>query len=147
VFKRAVGDIVGMTLFASTVMGLAKTAGADITTDPHSVDFGKIKIGRVRFGMLGGYEQFIRLGFEVIPGLGGYKINAKGERVELIKPGFGKNTRLEEVENFLRNKLAPLPGMMASYWKGKTPSGEDFELKKEAAKLPHPWVHKMLMML
>lgn len=55
--KYALQSAASFASTAAVVLGLAKLAGAEVSTDPTSSDFGKIKVGNTRYDVLGGFQQ------------------------------------------------------------------------------------------
>lgn len=116
---------------AAVVYTLGSLAGADIETDPRSSEFGKMRFGRERIDPMSGLLQNTVLISRL----------ATGER----KTGKGRIQRAETVKTtgeFLRNKLAPLPGAgmdAQEILTGQTPPpGHPDTLPKVAGKLLVP---------
>lgn len=122
--KRALKSLVKFGGVAATVAGLAKMAGADVETDPRSSDFAKIKVGKTRYDILGGFGQYLTLGARIATN---HTKNIKGEVKELGK-GYGSKTRKDVAETFLENKFAPIPGFVRDYLQGQNPVGEEFSV-------------------
>lgn len=126
--KRALKSVAKFGTIATTVLGLAKMAGADVETDPRSSDFAKIKVGNTRYDILGGFGQYLVLGARMATN---EKKNAKGEVVELGKK-FGSDTRLDVLLDFGINKESPVASFVTDYLRGKNAIGEPFDAKKKA---------------
>jgi hypothetical protein len=66
VFKEIAKDQVALAGTFAATLSLAKLAGADVSLDPRSSDFGKIKVGNTRYDIGAGFLQpmryFLRLG-------------------------------------------------------------------------------------
>lgn len=109
--KEYLKSVLGLASAWGTFAGLGAMAGADVSTDPNSTDFGKIKIGNTRFDPAGGFQQYLvlanRLGSS-------YTSNTEGEETRLGE-GFGTPTKGDIVIRFLKNKLAPVPGFAADF--------------------------------
>ena len=58
---NAMKDILGFIGTGTSLVMLAKLAGADVETDPRSSDFMKIKVGNTRLDIWGGMQQFVVL--------------------------------------------------------------------------------------
>lgn len=117
--KEAVRQLLGLSAFGVGILGMAKMAGADVSIDPRSADFGKIKIGDTRFDVLGGFTQYIRFGAQLATG---QKINSTtGAQTEAGKGLAG--SRLDILLNFFENKEAPFPSLITTELKGKDISG------------------------
>lgn len=116
---------------AGTVLGLAAALGADVVWDPRSADFAKIKIGNTRYDILGGLQQNIRLGAQLITG---QKINSTTGELETIEGGFGKPSRYNILLQAFENKENPLLSFATTMLKGKDWQGNDVNPLVEAGK-------------
>lgn len=102
------------------IAGLAKTAGAQVSTDPSNPDFGKIKIGSTRFDPPGGLQQYLVLASQMVEG--GKTSSNTGKFSEFGK-GFKPETIGSDVANFAFNRLHPTARYLADAFSGtqKTP--------------------------
>lgn len=117
--QEALRGLLGLSAFAGSVLGLAKLAGADVSTDPRSADFGKVKVGDTRFDVLGGFTQYIRLGTRLSTG---QSINSTtGAQTEAGKGLVG--SRLDIASNFIQGKENPSVSFVTDMLKGKDISG------------------------
>jgi len=94
------------------LLGLAKQAGiADVELDPTEADFGKFRVGKVSVDPWAGFQQLARFTARMQSGAWDGDYVAVGE----------------ELERFMRTKLAPLPGTVYSLAlkDGKNIIGED----------------------
>ena len=115
--KHALRSLLSLGSIASTAVGISKLAGADVETDMTSPDWGKIKVGSTRYDILGGYQQYLRLGARIAKGF------AEGEGAS------EKTTKAFQPSlSFIRNKLAPIPGLLADLVSGKDFKGDPFDL-------------------
>jgi hypothetical protein len=93
----------------ATLIAIAsQIPGVEIEYDPHSTDFGKIRIGDTRLDMLSGFQQAIVFMAKQSPAfMGGRrsKSNRTGETEELDWRGWGGN-----FANFARGKASPMVG-------------------------------------
>jgi hypothetical protein len=128
--KQAIKSLISFGGIAATVAGMAKTAGAEVETDPRSSDFMKIKVGNTRYDIGGGFNQYIVLGTRIVTN---EKKKTNGDVVELGK-GFKSDDRVDMVTDFLTNKASPIPSYVIGYLKGKDPAGKPFDPTTEAAK-------------
>jgi hypothetical protein len=87
-----------------TMAALAKLMGADVSTDMNSADFGKIRIGNVRFDPAGGFQQYLVGAHRLFTGH--ETSSATGRDFELGQ-GYRPPTRWTIAENFTANKLNP----------------------------------------
>lgn len=95
----------------AAIYGLAKLAGGEVETDLRSSDAGKIKIGRTRIDVLGGLAQVMTLLGRTVSG----KVKTQQGMRDIQGKDFG---------NFLRSKLAPIPGGLLNLRLGKNVVGE-----------------------
>lgn len=133
--KEAVKTMLKFVGLGSTILALAKGAGADVETDPRSSDFGKIKIGNTRWDIWGGFQQWVRVTSQMITR---EKKTLKGEVQELSKEQFPFDTPLDVAIRFGRGKFAPIPSLAVELVDGQKLFGGDIELKKEVAEKTVP---------
>ena len=104
------------------IMAMAKMGGAEVETDPRSSDFGKIKVGETRYNYWGAFQPMASLAGRMYSG-------------EIKSTGTGKIKKKERVSlgidntmiQFLRTKLAPVPGRAFDVLVGETFLGEPVE--------------------
>jgi hypothetical protein len=106
-------------------MALGVMAGATVEKDPRSSDFGKLKIGNTRLDFLAGLSQVTVFGARHISG---QTKSGMGQ----IKPLTGQvpygQPTLESISGqFIRSKMAPIPGLYFSLR-----SGTDFHGKAQS---------------
>lgn len=128
----AAGTLAGA---ASLTLALAKMAGANVSTDPRSADFAKIKVGNTRTDILGGFQQYLVLLGRF--GRGEVVSSTSGELVKL-EGGFADPSRADIGLRFVRQKAAPLPGYLWSWADNENPSGDKFDLGRDTARLFAP---------
>lgn len=87
-----------------TIAGMAKLAGADVTLDPRSSDFAKIKIGNTRIDLGGGMQQYLVLAAREIKGQ--TKSSTSNDITEFGK-GFKAPTGVSTAVKFGSQKLHP----------------------------------------
>jgi hypothetical protein len=117
---------------AGVVLGLAVAAGAKVSTDPRSSDFLKIRIGDLRYDILGGLQQNIVLASRFATG---EKADPNSGEVRKLEGGFGKDSRLDVIQQFLTNKANPTIGAGIRMLQGKTMTGEPVNPYTEIGKL------------
>jgi hypothetical protein len=88
-----------------TIAALAKGAGAEVSTDTNSSDFGKIKIGNTRIDPGGGFQQFLVAASRLFTGE--YTSSAT-QREFTLGQGYRAETRLDVAQRFGANKLHPV---------------------------------------
>lgn len=112
--KEALSSAAAFAAMAGTVLTMADALpGVEVGKDPRSADFAKIKIGNTRYDILGGLQQNIRVGAQVLTGK---KINsATGEEQD--------TTPANALGGFMEGKLNP---MLGYGWKmAKTAPSDD----------------------
>jgi hypothetical protein len=146
--REMLRDMITVGGTAGTLIGLAGMAGAEVTEDPRSADFGKIKVGNTRVDMLGGFGQYIRLASQIAPEIigGNRRTDAHG-KVHKLGEHFGSPTRLDMVYKFFESKEAPLVSATTNVLKGRDFAGEKTSISKETAKLFTPMIFEDLYSL
>lgn len=106
-----------------TVANAAKPGSVDF--DPHSADFGKIKIGDTRFDVSGGMSSLVVLASRLATM--STKSSTTGKVQKLNTGVFGKPTAKDVIYNFWEGKLSPAGGLVkdilaARTYQGQTPT-------------------------
>jgi|ETN02SMinimDraft_2_1059926.scaffolds.fasta_scaffold05453_2 hypothetical protein len=117
----------------ATILALINAAGRDkndVEIDPRSTDFGKIRVGNMRWDIWGGFQQWVRMFAQVASRK--KKKTGSGEIIELTGKGF-TDSPLNIIGRFARYKLAPVPSLIFELIDGQTIFGEDVKLKTEVA--------------
>lgn len=83
---------------AAALLGLAKLAGAEINLDPKSTDFLKMKFGNTRIDVMTGLQQV------------GVFLSRMLTRKQTTTAGKDRPISGSTIGNFVRGKLAPIPG-------------------------------------
>ena len=135
--KEAVKSLIAFGGIASTVAGLAASSGLDVEVDPRSSDFAKIRNGKTRYDILGGFGQYLTLGARLSTN---ETKNMKGE-IQTMGKRYGSATRLDAVIRFATNKESPVASYITDYLRGKNAIGEPFEARQAAVQrmLPLFW--------
>ena len=110
-----------------TLAGLAKAGGAEVSMDPESSDFGKIKIGNTRMDPAGGFQQYLVLATRLAKG-GLDKARETSDRRYSGK-AFAP-TPEGDILNFIKNKMAPDARLAAGPWLAN--KNQPFELGDQA---------------
>ena len=105
------------------ILALAKLAGAEVGDDPLSADFGKIRIGKTRLDIWGGFQQYARFTSTLIMGM--KKSTISGQTYEA--------NRLQIIQQFLRSKLMPTLSFFYDLMAGRTYIGEKMDLDVQQA--------------
>lgn len=132
-YARAVA---GLAIFYG-VTKLALGDDAQITFDPRSTDFGKVKVGNTRIDPMTGLSQ----AFVLLTRLAkGEKKTADGKVVPIRGQNMPRNadTAVDLMGRFVRGKLAPIPGAAVSAVQGEMPTGEPTTTARVAGNLTVP---------
>lgn len=128
--KMALRDMGAFIGFGVMVLAIAKASGAEVEDDPRSSDFGKIKIGNLRFDIWAGFQQpvvmFSRLA------TGETKSSTSGRIRELSPKEYPFTTRADVVRRFFRSKMSPTAALGADLLQGETMMGEELDAGKMA---------------
>jgi hypothetical protein len=108
---RSIISFVGANL---GFLGAAKMAGADVTLDPRSSDFMRIKVGDTRIDLMAGYQAPIRYAAQLI----------MGQRKNVETGEVKQASRLGTAGHLLRTRLAPQLGIPLDLATGKNVAGE-----------------------
>jgi hypothetical protein len=117
------------------VLQMAKAAGAEVEIDPRSSDFGKIKIGDLRYDIWAGFQQEIVLLARIFTQA---KVDVFNGKVKKFNEGFGSSNTGSTVGNFLRSKASPQVGYALSAMTGTTMGMEEFDAGKELLRMSVP---------
>ncbi|MER3495416.1 MAG: hypothetical protein C4320_00435, partial [Armatimonadota bacterium] len=96
----------------ASLFPLAKAAGAEVSYDPESPDFLKIKLGNTRIDILGGLQGNLRQA----------SLTSKHLAKDKADPQLGK--RMFKI--YVRNKLNPIISLMFNLFEGKDAVGQPF---------------------
>jgi len=135
--KEALKSLFVVTGAATTALGLAKFAGADVGLDPRSADFLKIKVGNTRIDILGGVQQYMRAAGQIISGE--YISSTTGKLVTLGE-GYRPLTRYEIATRFLESKYAPPLSFAKAMLGPKKVGDKEVKVSEEVAKRFVPMV-------
>jgi hypothetical protein len=129
---EAAKDLLAVGGLATTLLGLADLAGAEVEYDPRSTNFAKIKIGDTRYDILGGFQQYIRLYATISPEFmgGGSKKYASGEVHKLEDARVGDKSRADVIAKFRRSKMSPVWSYFEDMMNGSDFLGDDFHAGK-----------------
>jgi hypothetical protein len=127
--KLALRSFVQLGASATAFVGaLSLVAGVTVETDPRNPDWGKVKIGNVRFDVGGGFQQPIRLAAQMATGTA--ISSTTGRRLSLTSGGFGVPTRLDILLRFFQGKEAPIASFITDALRGHDQIGKPFEWDK-----------------
>lgn len=136
----AIKDMAKLVGFGASILGLAQLAGAEVEKDPRSSDFGKIKVGNTRWDIWGGFQQYVRIFSQLATGE--TKSTTSGQIRQLKGDEFPYKSRLDQLGNFFRGKLAPVPGTAVDALAGRNVIGEEFDIGNKAAELFVPMIYQ-----
>lgn len=122
--KEAAKSLGSFAAFAGTALSLAVAGGAKVEWDPRSSDFLKLRFGETRVDFLGGIPQYLVLAAREAMG---QTKTLNGDIKDLTTGDYGATSRWDVLMNFGSNKLAPIPGYVRDFLKGKKPTGEPFK--------------------
>ena len=126
--KEALKSLIALTGAGGTVLGAAKAGGLEVGMDWRSADFGKIKVGRTRIDIWGGFQQYIRMAGQLYTGE--YVSSTTGKVITLGERYRGL-TRKEILYRQAESKLSPVASFIKVMLTGKDPSGEELNVSKE----------------
>lgn len=121
---KSLGAFVGTGI---GILTLAKANGAEVSADPRSADFGKIKMGNTRYDIWGGFQQYARLIGQLSTG---EKISTITGKETTLGEGYNAPTHESIFMDFLKSKQAPLMSLLTRASQGEK-YGEKFNLPAE----------------
>jgi len=129
VLKGQMADLAQFAGVAAATLYAAKQAGADVTLDRKSPDFGKIRLGNYRYDIGAGLGQVIRL-FDMV-----------GEDI-LFRAAQGEKPRgktaIDMAETFLSYKLSPPAQVFRNFINQRTVDKKPYTVGRAAADLAAP---------
>lgn len=135
--QEALRTLFNFTAAGTTILGLAAAAGVDVGTDPRSADFGKIKVGKTRVDIWGGFQQYPRLAAQLMTGE--LKSSVTG-KVTKLGSRYGAPTRKDLLARFAESKANPAVGFALRLAEGKDIEGKPIKITKEVRDLFIPLV-------
>jgi hypothetical protein len=112
--KFAAGELLKYVGAGVGLMQMAKMAGADVSFNPLSADFGRVKIGRTRLSIWGGNDTLARYTAQMVA----------GKATELESGRTVDRSRARTGLQFLRTKLSPQLSVPLDTILGSTAAGE-----------------------
>jgi hypothetical protein len=106
----------------ATLYGLAKMSGAQVTWDPRSTDFGKIRFGENRIDPLSGLGKHAVYAARVITG----QFEGVSGKSEDIYDDKGRNNWDDITERYVRSTLSPLYGTAVTLATGRGIDGKPY---------------------
>lgn len=126
--KQALKSLFAIAGTGLAVGELAKLAGAQVSDDPTSADYRKIKIGNTRIDPFGGYQQFPVAAMKLLTGQS--TSTTSGKTTDLTGHRYGQQSRGSVAERFFTNRLAPLPSFVWAWMFNHEFDGKPFEVKR-----------------
>ncbi|HEV7889429.1 MAG TPA: hypothetical protein VGP08_02265, partial [Pyrinomonadaceae bacterium] len=120
----------GLTSLGTT-LGLLHLAGLDVSVNPYSSDFGKVRVGKAIYDLTGGEGYTVRYLAQMA------RTAANEARGKRIPKGAGLT---ELTRRYLRTQLQPLAATGADWWTGKTIDGRKVTTASAALNLITPFV-------
>jgi hypothetical protein len=135
--KEALRALIAVASAGLTSLALYKMAGASVSTDSTSSDFGKAKFGNTRVDPWGGLQQNVVTGVRIGTYIKNAALLLQGKSIpkgEMYRPGTGYNTRTahDVAIDFMENKESPAVGFASSMLN----LGKSFEPSGVAGLLP-----------
>lgn len=120
--RHVLNSIIGGIAVNTMVGAMAAAMGLkpEVEINPDSSDWGKVKLGAIRFDGWGGVLQWLRLPWNVV----------RGKRKELTSGRTVKTSPTDTVGTFLRGKLAPAPGTIVDIITRRSMTGESMDIKE-----------------
>lgn len=128
--KEALKSLFTFAAAGTTVLTMAKLAGAEVGTDPRSTDFGKIKIGDTRFDPWGGFQQYVVVAARLLTN---EMVSSTTGKEYALGEGYKPTTRMDIAQRFVEAKQAPVLSFATALLEGSTFSGEKVRVAPEIA--------------
>ena len=126
--REALKTLLAFAGAGTTVVGLAKLAGAEVETRPTSSDFGKIKIGGTRIDPWGGFQQYVRMAAQLATGK--YISSVTGKELTLGE-GYKPLSRYDILLRQVESKEAPIFSFITDLLKQQDYQGRPIDVPKE----------------
>jgi hypothetical protein len=141
--KASLRNLIGSAGMTLSIIYLAKLAGMPINTDSTSSDFLNLRFGKFHIDLTGGNKTYAVLLSRLLQN----QSTSSTGKVNKFDVGYKPQTRGSTIQDFGRNKLAPLAGTVADWLLGPIPShdpavakallgdpakGTPFDIRREA---------------
>jgi len=136
--KEALKSLFAFAGAVGTTLGLANMVpGVKVGKDPRSADFGKIKIGKTRIDIMGGFQQYIRSAAQFYTKT--YISSTTGKEYTLGE-GYKPMTRKDILERIVASKFAPPASFAYNLMKQQDAQGNPISIPKEVGQRFVPMV-------
>ncbi len=127
--KTALRSLITSTSFSVAVGELFRQGGAEVSNDPTSSDYRKIKIGDTRVDPFGGDQQYMVAMARLLTGKS--TSSTSGKVTDIYSPRFGEQSAGGVMADFMANRLAPIPSMAVNLLFDKSYGDENFGIQSE----------------
>jgi hypothetical protein len=116
--QEALKSLFAIAAVGNTITTLGRLAGGEVSMNPTSPDFGKLKIGNTRLDPYGGFQQYIVAATRLMTGT--VTSSTTGNEYDLNNPqGPYDPTHADIATRFIRGKMHPVLGFAWSLMSGK----------------------------
>lgn len=130
--KEHLKTMLSTSAMITTILAAASLhPDVEVGTDPRSSDFAKIRVGNTRYDIAGGFQQYIRIGAQLISGK--YVSSSTG-RVITLGEGYNPITRWDILTRGAESKFSPLTSLIVTMFRGENFMGEKAEFSDEIGK-------------
>lgn len=123
--REAIKSVLTSMGVGAATLGSAKLLGLDVSIDPRTADFMKIRSGNTRIDVFGGHSQYWRLFLNI----GDQMLQKLG----INKEAKGQANALDRIHRFIESKEAPVASLATDILRGKTFLGEELRLDRMVA--------------
>lgn len=116
-----------------SIASMGKLAGGNVSLNPNSADFGKMKFGNTRIDPGGGFQQFLVAAHKLATGKQTSTITG---RTYNLGSKYGLPSRFDVAANFGESKLTPMLGFAADWMKAS--NKHPYDIPEGIAKMYTP---------
>lgn len=135
--KEAIKALVAYTGTVTTVLSLAKMAGAEVGLDPRDANFGKIMIGKTRVDIMAGFQQYVRAAAQFF---GNQYVSSITGKKRTLGEGYKPMSQWDILWRQIESKQAPIISFITDLLKRQDWKGEDISIPKEVGRRLVPMV-------
>lgn len=137
--KRAALNAIRMISGSAAILTIANAVRpGSVDWDPRSADFGKVRVGSMKFDVSGGSASIATLASRLATN--SFKSSTTGKIKSLGPEEYNALTRRDMVYSFFENKLSPAASVFKDIAKGETFEGEKPTIGREAINLFEPMI-------